>query len=117
MVNPGRAALPVLVSLVLSLPAAPASATYTCKVLDVPGAIQTQVWQLNNAGRVAASSELGGYTYSGGVWLQLPPPPAASGYTQADLGAMGVNDAGVIAGFARNAAAAAIGCPAPQASR
>jgi hypothetical protein len=67
----------------------------------------TQVWQLNNAGRVAASSDLGGYTYSGGAWLPLPAPPAALGFTQADLGVMGVNDSGVIAGFARNTAVTA----------
>jgi hypothetical protein len=100
MIKARRAVPAVLVSLLLSLPAAPASATYTCKVLDVPGATWTQVWQLNNAGRVAAGSSLGGYTYSGGAWLPLPAPPAASGFTQADLNALGINDAGEITGLA-----------------
>jgi hypothetical protein len=75
--------------------------SYACRQLDVPGATSTQTWQLNNSGQLAAGSSLGAYIYSDGVWSPLPQPPAASGYTQADLGALGINDLGVVTGPAR----------------
>ena len=82
--------------------ASPASADYVCKQVDVPGALETQLWQVNNAGGVAASSDVGGRTYSGGAWTALPPPPIASGYLAANLSALGINDSGAIAGKAVN---------------
>lgn len=95
---PSRIALTVLSALLLSLPGAPARAEHLCRKLDVPGSTWTQLWQLTNNGVVAAGSDLGAYTYSGGAWLPLAPLPPGAPYAAADLGALGVNDAGVVAG-------------------
>ena len=81
-----------------------AHADYVCRALDVPGSKETQVWEINNSGQAAASSDVGGSIYSGGAWLPLPPPPASSGYTVIDVGALGINDSGVIAGIAEDPA-------------
>ena len=94
----GRLALLSSLALAVTASSLPARADYLCKPLDVPGSTGTQLWQLNNAGQIAASSSLGGYIYSGGTWLPLPPPPASSGLVAADLVAFGINDFGVIAG-------------------
>src|SRR5947209_7478429 len=84
----------------LALIAAPAFADYVCKPVDVPDSKWTQLMQLNNAGQIVAGSDIGGAIYSGGSWTPLPDPPAATGFTRADLGALGINDSGVIAGAA-----------------
>jgi hypothetical protein len=82
---------------------AAARADYVCRQIDIPGATNTQVWQINNSGQAAATSDSGGAIYSGGTWLPLPTPPASSGYTAANLGALGINDSGMIAGNALSA--------------
>ena len=84
----------LVLSALLSLPVAAAP---VCHTLDVPGSSYTQLWQVNTAGQVAASSDQGAFIYSGGSWLPLPPAP---GYPPADVGALGINDSGVITGFA-----------------
>lgn len=84
--------------LAAALAALPATAAPVCHRLDVPGSTWTQLWQVNNAGMVAAGSDIGGAIYAGGVWTQLPDPPADSGLTRADVNALGINDHGFIAG-------------------
>jgi hypothetical protein len=77
-----------------------ALADYTCEVLEVPGATWNQIWQINNAGQVAAGSSLGAFIFTGEDWQQLPPPPAGSGYAPTDLAALGINDFGTVVGGA-----------------
>jgi len=76
--------------------------SYTCTQVDVPGATSTQLWRLNNNSYIAADTPVGAYLYNPntGVWTPLPAPPASSGYTAADIGALDVNDNGVIVGGA-----------------
>ena len=106
--------LSLLVAWALAVSAVPsqALADYTCQATDVPGSSWTQAWQVNNAGQVAAGSDLGGFVYfsSSGAWLALPHPLADSGYT-VDVGALGINDSLVIGGgAARNDGASGDGC-------
>jgi hypothetical protein len=79
-----------------------AANTYTCTQLDVPGGTYTQLWRLNNNGYIAGNSNAGAYIYnpSNGVWTLLPAPPAASGFSAADLVAFDINDQGTIVGTA-----------------
>lgn len=86
-----------------TLSTAAARADFVCHQLDIPGATNTQVWQVNNSGQAAATSDSGGAIYSGGTWLPLPAPPASSGFTAANVGALGINDSGMIAGNAFSA--------------
>lgn len=74
-----------------------ALADYTCELLDVPGAAWTQVFQINAAGQVAAGSSLGAWVYTGAGWQQVLPPDG-SGIDPADVGALGINDYGVVVG-------------------
>lgn len=76
--------------------------TYACQSIDVPGSTWTQVWRLNDRGQVAAGSSLGAFLYdaASGSWLPLPAPPAASGFTAANLGALDVTNGGVVVGGA-----------------
>ena len=90
----------LLAAVALFVFVSPAFAGYTCKPLDVPGASGTQLWQITSAGEVAAGSSLGGFVYSGGAWLPIPPLPAGSPYAQVDTGVLGISDAGVLAGVA-----------------
>ena len=80
--------------------AAPVNADPVCHQLDVPGATWTQLWQINNRGGLAAGADTGGFVFQDGHWAPLPAPPADSGYTAADVGAGGINDAGEIVGGA-----------------
>jgi probable HAF family extracellular repeat protein len=91
------------VAILFGLVAGIAGADYLCKQLDVPGSTSTQVWQINNVGQVAASSDVGGQIYSSGTWTLLPAPPASSGFTLSDLQVFGINDSGQITGFAGTA--------------
>ncbi len=88
-------------TVVLSAPIV-ARADYRCAVLDVPGAAWQQIWQINDAGQVAANTDLGGFVFTGDGWQQLPAPPADTGFTAASVGALGINDFGAIAGGASN---------------
>jgi hypothetical protein len=100
--NMGFATLALVVCCSVVTGRAHAANTYTCTELDVPGATFTQLWRLNNNGYIAAGSSLGGYIYNpnAGTWTALPAPPAASGFTTADLVAFDINDQGTIVGAA-----------------
>ena len=91
------------VAILFGLVAGTAGADYLCKQLDVPGSTFTQVWQINNVGQVAATSDVGGQIYSNGTWLLLPAPPTSSEFTLTDLQSLGINDSGQITGFAGGA--------------
>lgn len=90
----------VLVSTVLVVTAPlDGRADYTCHALDVPGSTYTQIFGINNADQVAALSDLGAWIHTGEGWQQIVPPPD-SGYAAVNLGALGVNDYGVVVGGA-----------------
>ena len=78
--------------------------SYSCTQVDVPGASNTTLWRLNNNSFIAADTNTGAYLYqpNTGVFTPLPPPPASSGYSIADIGALDVNDNGVVVGGASN---------------
>lgn len=86
--------------LATALLATPAAADPICRRIDVPGAQGTQGWQIDDAGAVIETSELGSFVYQDGTFRALPAPPPSSGYTAAGIGATAINDAGVIAGAA-----------------
>lgn len=81
---------------------------YVCRAVDIPGSTWTSVGQINNAGQLVATSDLGSAIDSAGTWTFLPAPPAGSGYGPADLAATGINDAGVVVGTAFNSATGTI---------
>jgi len=76
---------------------------YTCQALDVPGSAWTQVWQLNDAGQIAADSDQGAFIYDSttGQWSTVAAPPSSSGYTAADVNVLGINNHGQLAGVAQ----------------
>lgn len=89
-------------ALLLTGPARSA-ASYTCQKLEVPGSSWTQIWQINGANQIAAGSSLGANVYDPAAtppWHALPAPPPDSGLVLEQLSALGINDAGVIAGAA-----------------
>ena len=106
--TPRRNTLPaasgLLIGCSLAAGAALAANTYNCTTLDIPGGGPTQLWRLNNMGFIAGNSSNGAFVYNPvtGVWVQLPAPPAASGYGPADLAIFDINDNGVMVGTAQN---------------
>jgi len=76
---------------------------YTCQALDIPGSAWTQVWQLNDAGQIAADSNQGAFVYDSttGQWSAVAAPPVSSGYTAADVNVLGINNHGQLAGVAQ----------------
>jgi hypothetical protein len=95
-----RVLLPLAAAVVAGAVPAPARAAFTCQRIDVPAATATQVWQLNGAGQVATTSDVGSFVYSAGAWLPPPAPPAGSGYGVQDVRIMAVNDSGDLTGGA-----------------
>ena len=69
-----------------------------CMQVDIPGAQQTQGWQVNDHGEFVVSSEIGSFVYANGAFRALPAPPPSSGLGPADLGALAINNAGTLAG-------------------
>lgn len=93
-------------ALVVLAPFGAARADYVCRRLDIPGSTDTQLWQINNAGQIAATSNLGGFVYSAGEWQANPQPPVEAGFggTPTAVMAMALNDFGMLAGQATPAA-------------
>ena len=78
--------------------------TYSCRSFDAPGAAAyTQVWNINDNGQVAVSSDAGSFIYdiTSATWTPLPAPPASSGFTSQSIAALGINNAGVVVGGAQ----------------
>lgn len=78
--------------------AGPAVADPVCMRVDVPGSSWTQGWPINDLNEAVYGADSGGWIRSGGTWRRLPDPPASTGLTAVALTALGLNDAGVIAG-------------------
>jgi hypothetical protein len=73
-----------------------AHAGYVCKALpQIPGATYQQIFEINNANQIAAGSDVGSSIYAAGGWTTLPVP---AGYAPGNTGALGINDAGDVAG-------------------
>ncbi len=87
-----------IAALLVSLAVPPAFATYVFNTVDYPGAVSTTVWGINSTGQIAGTASLDGvsvfsFRYSGGVFTVLPA-------TVYPVGALGINDSGVIIGGA-----------------
>src|SRR5438067_10342936 len=75
---------------------------YVCKELPkVPGSTYQQIFEINNSNQIAAGSDSGAVIYSRGRWSALP-APSNPDYTAPNMGALGINDAGDVAGGAAN---------------
>jgi len=74
-----------------------ASAGRVCRQLDIPGSSETQLWQINSAGQIAATSDVGGFIYSAGTWIRDPPTPP--GYQAGTAQAIALNDSGEQGGY------------------
>jgi hypothetical protein len=102
--RPGRKTLSALLALVTCCTAGTVLAgnTYTCTQVDIPAGTYTQLWRLNNQGFIAGNTQNGPYIYNPntGTWVQLPSPPAASGYVIGDLAVFDISDNGTIVGVA-----------------
>lgn len=97
--------LAALLSTIVVVPLPASADTYTCQSLDVPGATGTTLWHMNNQNEIAASSSVGAFIYESttGQWIPLPPPPASSGYSAADLVALAINSHETVVGSATSA--------------
>jgi probable HAF family extracellular repeat protein len=83
--------------LLAGLASGAASANYVYTTIDFPGAIFTDVRGITNNGQIVGYTNTGGdnfgFVYSGGTYTPLPPAPPGL-----QASAVGINDAGTIAG-------------------
>src|SRR5689334_15365375 len=87
-----------LYSLLLLIATAPLMAQGTYTQIDVPGAIQTQAYDIDTAGDIVgtyvdSSGSIHGFLLSAGIFTTLDVPGAS--YT----GALGTNDVGQVVGI------------------
>jgi uncharacterized membrane protein len=100
-----RRTLPLLLLLVAIADAIPAQAAYNYTSIDYPGATFTQVFGINNSGKLVGEAMIGAttitfeYDSKKRTFAVLPNVPGAP-----ITGALGINDAGVITGSAGDGA-------------